>query len=110
MWQRNYLVIMLNYQEIGSRKMDSSKSGGSSSVTKKYKVSGNRVNFVLAELEPATYYDLKLIANNSAGSSQTKYTFATHTITGGKSFLQLTVFVFILIVADFWGFLFFKLF
>ena len=79
---------MLNYQEIGSRKMDSSKSGGSSSVTKKYKVSGNRVNFVLAELEPATYYDLKLIANNSAGSSQTEYTFATHTITGGRSFLQ----------------------
>ena len=70
------------------RKVKKNSKTGSMSATedaKEYRVSGNRANFVLNELEPATYYDLTLTSNNSAGSSQDVYTFGTYTIAGSQT-------------------------
>lgn len=41
-------------------------------------------NFVVLDLEPATWYNLRITAHNSAGFTVVEYEFATLTITGGK--------------------------
>ena len=41
-------------------------------------------NFVVLDLEPATWYLLRITAHNNAGSKVAEYEFATLTITGGK--------------------------
>lgn len=41
-------------------------------------------NFVVLDLEPATWYNLRITAHNSAGFTVAEYEFATLTITGGK--------------------------
>lgn len=43
-------------------------------------------NFVVLDLEPATWYNLRVTAHNNAGFTVAEYEFATLTITGGKSF------------------------
>ena len=42
-------------------------------------------NFVVLDLNPATWYNLKVTAHNNAGFSVAEYEFATLTVTGGKS-------------------------
>ena len=49
-----------------------------------YKVSGNKANYLLSELDPATYYEMTLMSKNSAGVSQDKYLFGTYTIAGSE--------------------------
>ena len=41
-------------------------------------------NFVVLDLNPATWYNLKVTAHNNAGFSVAEYEFATLTVTGGK--------------------------
>lgn len=41
-------------------------------------------NFVVLDLEPATWYNLRVTAHNNAGFTVAEYEFATLTITGGK--------------------------
>ena len=41
-------------------------------------------NFVVLDLNPATWYNLKVTAHNNAGFSIAEYEFATLTSTGGK--------------------------
>lgn len=41
-------------------------------------------NFVVLDLEPATWYNLRITAHNSAGFTVAEYEFATLTVTGGK--------------------------
>jgi hypothetical protein len=40
-------------------------------------------NFVVLDLEPATWYNLRVTAHNNAGFAVAEYEFATLTITGG---------------------------
>ena len=54
-----------------------------------YKVSGNKANYLLSELDPATYYEMTLMSKNSAGLSQDKYLFGTHTIAGSESLIHV---------------------
>lgn len=42
-------------------------------------------NFVVLDLEPATWYNLRITAHNSAGFTVAEYDFATLTVTGGKN-------------------------
>ena len=42
-------------------------------------------NFVVLDLNPATWYNLKVTAHNNAGFSVAEYEFATLTVRGGKS-------------------------
>lgn len=42
-------------------------------------------NFGVGDLEPATWYHLRVTAHNNAGFTVAEYEFATLTITGGKS-------------------------
>ena len=42
-------------------------------------------NFVVLDLNPATWYNLKVTAHNNAGFSVAEYEFATLTVTGGKN-------------------------
>lgn len=42
-------------------------------------------NFVVLDLNPATWYNLKVTAHNNAGFSVAEYEFATLTVTGGKT-------------------------
>lgn len=46
-------------------------------------------NYVVLDLEPATWYNLRITAHNSAGFTVAEYDFATLTVTGGK-FFQFT--------------------
>lgn len=41
-------------------------------------------NFVVLDLSPATWYNLRVTAHNNAGSTVAEYEFATLTLTGGK--------------------------
>lgn len=41
-------------------------------------------NFVVLDLDPATWYNLRVTAHNSAGFTVAEYEFATLTATGGK--------------------------
>lgn len=41
-------------------------------------------NFVVLDLDAATWYNLRVTAHNNAGFSVAEYEFATLTITGGK--------------------------
>ena len=41
-------------------------------------------NFVVLDLNPATWYNLKVTAHNNAGFSIAEYEFATLTATGGE--------------------------
>ena len=43
-------------------------------------------NFVVLDLNPATWYNLKVTAHNNAGFSVAEYEFATLTVTGGKTY------------------------
>ena len=40
-------------------------------------------NFVVLDLSPATWYNLKVTAHNNAGFSVAEYEFATLTVRGG---------------------------
>lgn len=40
-------------------------------------------NYVVLDLEPATWYNLRITAHNSAGFTVAEYDFATLTVTGG---------------------------
>lgn len=40
-------------------------------------------NFVVLDLSPATWYNLRVTAHNNAGSTVAEYEFATLTLTGG---------------------------
>ena len=40
-------------------------------------------NFVVLDLNPATWYNLRVTAHNNAGFSVAEYEFATLTVTGG---------------------------
>lgn len=42
-------------------------------------------NFVVLDLEPATWYNVRITAHNSAGFTVAEYEFATLTVTGGIS-------------------------
>lgn len=44
-------------------------------------------NFVVLDLEPATWYNVRITAHNSAGFTVAEYEFATLTVTGGIFFL-----------------------
>jgi hypothetical protein len=46
-------------------------------------------NFVVLDLNPATWYNLKVTAHNNAGFSVAEYEFATLTVTGGKQHLSI---------------------
>lgn len=46
-------------------------------------------NFVVLDLEPATWYLLRITAHNHAGFNVAEYEFATLTVTGGKLFDKL---------------------
>jgi hypothetical protein len=39
----------------------------------------------LRDLQPATWYQLRLTAHNDAGSTRAHFSFATTTVTGGKA-------------------------
>lgn len=41
-------------------------------------------NFVVLDLSPATWYNLRVTAHNNAGSTVAEYEFATLTLTGGN--------------------------
>ncbi len=41
-------------------------------------------NFVVLDLNPATWYNLKVTAHNNAGFSVAEYEFATLTVSGGE--------------------------
>ena len=41
-------------------------------------------NFVVLDLNPATYYNVKVTAHNNAGFSVGEFEFATLTVTGGE--------------------------
>lgn len=41
-------------------------------------------NFVVLDLEPATWYLLRITAHNNAGFNVAEYEFATLTVTGGN--------------------------
>ena len=41
-------------------------------------------NFVVLDLNPATWYNLRVTAHNNAGFSVAEYEFATLTVTGGE--------------------------
>ena len=41
-------------------------------------------NFVVLDLNPATWYNLRVTAHNNAGFSVAEYEFATLTVTGGS--------------------------
>lgn len=41
-------------------------------------------NFVVLDLDPATWYHLRVTAHNNAGFAVAEYEFATLTITGGN--------------------------
>lgn len=45
-------------------------------------------NFQIADLEPATWYIVRITAHNSAGFTVAEYEFATLTVTGGTFFLS----------------------
>jgi hypothetical protein len=45
----------------------------------------------LRDLQPATWYQLRLTAHNDAGSTRAHFRFATTTITGGKAQLKYYV-------------------
>lgn len=49
--------------------------------------------FVILDLDPATWYNLRVTAHNNAGFSVAEYEFATLTITGGK-FLKTFIYLF----------------
>lgn len=40
-------------------------------------------NFVVLDLEPASWYNVRITAHNSAGFTVAEYDFATLTVTGG---------------------------
>lgn len=44
-------------------------------------------NFVVLDLEPATWYNVRITAHNSAGFTVAEYEFATLTVTGGICFV-----------------------
>ena len=48
-------------------------------------------NFVVLDLNPATWYNLRVTAHNNAGFSIAEYEFATLTATGGKAMLILVM-------------------
>lgn len=48
-------------------------------------------NFVVLDLEPATWYNVRITAHNSAGFTVAEYEFATLTVTGGNFFLSKIV-------------------
>lgn len=41
-------------------------------------------NFVVLDLDPASWYHLRVTAHNNAGFAVAEYEFATLTVTGGK--------------------------
>jgi len=43
-------------------------------------------NFVVLDLDPASWYHLRVTAHNNAGFSVAEYEFASLTLSGGKSF------------------------
>lgn len=45
-------------------------------------------NFVVLDLDPASWYNVRITAHNSAGFTVAEYEFATLTVTGGKSSLH----------------------
>lgn len=45
-------------------------------------------NFVVLDLDPATWYHLRVTAHNNAGFSVAEYEFASLTLSGGKIFFQ----------------------
>lgn len=51
-------------------------------------------NFVVLDLEPATWYNVRITAHNSAGFTVAEYEFATLTMTGGICFLLQLIFLF----------------
>lgn len=44
-------------------------------------------NFVVLDLDPATWYHLRVTAHNNAGFAVAEYEFATLTITGGNFYI-----------------------
>lgn len=53
-------------------------------------------NFVVLDLNPATWYNLRVTAHNNAGSTVAEYEFATLTLTGGERRLFcFTIFCFV---------------
>lgn len=49
-------------------------------------------NFVVLDLDPATWYNLRVTAHNNAGFAVAEYEFATLTITGGISLTPIYYF------------------
>lgn len=45
-------------------------------------------NYLVLDLEPATWYNLRVTAHNSAGFTVAEYEFATLTVTGGMLFFE----------------------
>lgn len=44
-------------------------------------------NFIVLDLEPGTWHNLRVTAHNSAGFTVAEYEFATLTVTGGKFYV-----------------------
>ena len=57
-------------------------------VSNSVKPSGN---FVVLDLSPASWYNLRVTAHNRAGSTVAEYEFATLTLAGGTLFYQIAV-------------------
>ena len=55
-------------------------------------------NFVVLDLNPATWYNLKVTAHNNAGFSVAEYEFATLTVTGGKNPQTCVIFFYLYIL------------
>ncbi len=51
-------------------------------------------NFVVLDLNPASWYNLKVTAHNNAGFSVAEYEFATLTVTGGKWTLLFSIYMY----------------
>jgi len=49
-------------------------------------------NFVVLDLDPASWYHLRVTAHNNAGFSVAEYEFASLTLSGGKSFFSICPF------------------
>lgn len=54
--------------------------------------------FIILDLDPANWYNLRVTAHNNAGFSVAEYEFATLTITGGKDYYHLFCSLFYIIL------------
>jgi hypothetical protein len=82
--------LILNYPSVGTHLCFPFPSRGNQDwtlVSNSVKPGGN---FVVLDLSPATWYNLRVTAHNNAGSTVAEYEFATLTLTGGKYKQTLT--------------------